>query len=274
MTIDTAFAALVEANPIPDADAYAEYKLTSAAFLTATRERTIDMQTIEQQESKKANPQRNWQPLAAVAVFILVIAIGVATALAVRGGNDDVTNVPAPPFETPQEAVEAYVAVMNAGDGEAYVSMFAEGATDSEINSTGQLPEDKVKARIEASRAVGATWTVQQCNQESDVLARCTVSSVEPLGALIFGNPDLERSVIATIDSDGLIARMGINVAFPVVDEARDAAQFAWISENYPELLDEWRFGVWGSDPLLRSGADIGLDYLSATMEFDAQYEG
>ena len=58
MTIDAAFAALVEANPIPDARFYAEHSLEPAAFLTATRERTRDMQTIDQQESRQQGPQR------------------------------------------------------------------------------------------------------------------------------------------------------------------------------------------------------------------------
>jgi Flp pilus assembly protein TadB len=97
MTIDAAFAALVEANPIPDPRSYAEHKLEPAAVLTATRERTRDMQTIDQQESRQKGPQRKWQPLAAVAAFVLVVAVGVAAASALRGGNE-VANVPAPPF--------------------------------------------------------------------------------------------------------------------------------------------------------------------------------
>jgi len=273
MTIEAAFTALVEANPIPDPRSYAERRLEPAAFLTATRERTVNMRTIETQEARTDNKQRRWQPLAAVAAFILVIAVGVAAALALRG-TADVANVPAPPFETPQDVVDAYYAALNAGDGDAFVVMFAEAATDSEINPIGNLSDDKIRARIEAIEAVGATFAVVDCASETALRTRCTVSSSEPIGGLIVGSTEIERSVVTSLDEEGLIARMGVQIQLGAIDTAREQAHFAWMTENYRELLDEWRFQVWGSDPVARSGAEIAMDYLAASKEFDAQYDG
>ena len=110
MTIDAAFAALVEANPIPDPRSYAEHRLEPAAFLTETRERTVNMKTIETQSSPKDTKQRRWQPLAAVAAAVVVITVGLVAAITLQG-DDDVADVPAPSFATPEEAVESYYAV-------------------------------------------------------------------------------------------------------------------------------------------------------------------
>ncbi|MFV1999420.1 MAG: hypothetical protein ACC654_03555 [Acidimicrobiia bacterium] len=203
----------------------------------------------------------------------MVIAVGVAAALALRG-TADVANVPAPPFETPQEAVDAYYAALNAGDGAAFVDMFAEAATDSEFNPTGSLSDDKIRARVEAWEAVEATFAVLECASETALRTRCTISSSEPLLGLVLGGTDIERSAVMSLGEDGLIARMGVQIQFGSIDDAREQAHFAWMTENYLELLDEWRFQIWGSDPVMRPGAEIAMDYLAASKEFDAQYDG
>ena len=124
MTIDAAYAALIEANPIPDAQAYAEHRLASAVFLTATRERTATMTTTEVEEATNNSKQKKWRPLAAVAAFVVVLALGAAALLTLNDGTDAVS-VPAPPFDTPAEAVEAYYTVLEQGDADAYPALFA-----------------------------------------------------------------------------------------------------------------------------------------------------
>ncbi len=275
MTIDTAFAALVEANPVPDANAYAEHRIAAAAFLTATRERTNDMQTTETQLPTKETTRRKWQPLVAVAAFFLVIALGVAAALMFQGTRE-VANVPAPPFDTPQEATEAYHVVLNAGDGDAYLALFADGASDGILNSSGITPDDKIKARVEAMDAYGVTWTVEECVDETNLRTKCTVMQDDPVNEMITGIREWRASIVVTIDEAGRIERIGMN-GLPLegeIDTDRVDAYDAWVTENHPELFDEVRFQLWGSDPLERSGAEIGRDDLAAIREFDAQYEG
>lgn len=275
MTIETAFAALVKANPVPDAITYAEQRVAAAAFLAATRERTMDMNTIETQVPTKDKIRNKWQPLVAVAAFFLVIALGIAAALMFQG-TKEVANVPAPPFDTPREATEAYHVVLNTGDGNAYLALFADGASDGILNSSGITPDDKIKARIEAMDAYGVTWTVEECVDETRFRTKCTVMQDDPVNEMITGIREWRASIVVTIDEAGRIERIGMN-GLPLdgeIDTDRADAYEAWVTENYPELFDEVRFQLWGSDPLERSGAEIGRDDLAAIREFDAQYDG
>jgi hypothetical protein len=275
MTIDAAFAALVEANPIPDPRSYAEHKLEPAAFLTATRERTPDMQTINQQESGQKAPQRKWQPLAAVAAFVLVIAVGVAGALALRGG-DEVTSVPAPPFDTPQEAVDAWVAALNAGDGETYLLLFAQDASDGSLNQGGIASDATIMDRVEMNAATETVLSVAECVAEVVFeAAKCVVTWDDPVFELTAGIHDPQESIVLTIDESGLIDRIGTNSISStwISDEAREEAWRAWMENNYPELDAELSRN-WATDPLERPAADVGRELLAAAREFDAQYEG
>jgi hypothetical protein len=271
MTIDAAFAALVEANPIPDPRSYAEHKLEPTAFLTATRERTKDMQTIDQQESIQKRPQRKWPPLAAVAAFALVIVVGVAAALALRGG-DEVTNVPAPPFDTPQEAVEAWVAALNAGDGETYLLLFAQDASDGSLNQGGIAPDTTIKDRVEMVAATETVFTVAECVAESALQTKCVVTRDSPVAEISSGARESEESIVLTIDESGNIERVGTNVVpGGTFDDARTEAYVAWMTENHPELFAELRRN-WASDPIDRPAADIGRESLAAARDFAALY--
>jgi hypothetical protein len=232
MTIDAAFAALVEANPIPDPKSYAEHRLEPTAFLTAKRERTKDMQTIDQQESRRKAPQRKLRPLAAVAAFVLVIAVGVAAALALRSG-DEVTNVPAPPFDTPQEAVEAWVAALNAGDGETYMLLFAQDASDGSLNQGGIAPDTTIKDRVEVVAATETVFSVVECVTESALQTKCVVTRDSPVAEISSGARESEESIVLTIDESGIIERISTN-AIPggTFDDARTEAYVAWMAEN------------------------------------------
>ena len=273
MTIDAAFAALVEANPIPDPRSYAEHRLEPAAFLTATRERTKDMQTIDQQESRQKARQRKWQPFAAVAAFVLVIAVGVAAALALSGG-DDAANIPAPPFDTPQEAVEAWVAAQNAGDGEAYLLLFAPDASDGALNQGGIASEKTIKDRVEMVAATETVFSVVECVAESAAQAKCVMTRHNPVWAISSGTSGSEESVVLTIDKSGAIARVGVNlIDGGTFDEARHDAYLAFMEANYPDLRAELNRN-WASDPIDRPAADIGRESLAAAREFNAQYDG
>jgi hypothetical protein len=278
MTVDAAFAALVEANPIPDPRSYAEHRLEPAAFLTATRERTIDMKTIETESSPSETKQRRWQPLVAVAAAV-VIGIGLVAAIALQGNDDDVANVPAPPFDTPRQAVDAYYEALNAGDGEAYFSLFADGASDDALaNPQGgvALSDAKINARVEGMRASGDSFVVSNCVEETDLRVKCTIAVDNPIRGLTDGVREWEFSAVLTIDEAGLIEEVGESDFEPQgeVDNARADAYIVWMMENHAELREEANKQLWGPDPLTRSGADIARDKLTAAIAFAAQYDG
>ena len=278
MTVDAAFAALVEANPIPDARTYAEHRLEPVAFLTATRERTDNMKTIETETSPKDTKQRRRQPLVAVVAAVVVVAVGLVAAIGLRG-NDEVANVPAPPFETPEQAVEGYYAALNAGDGEAYFSLFADGASDDALaRSRGgaALSNTKINERVEGLHATGDTFVVSSCVEETQLIVTCTVAVDNPFKGLTQGVREWEFSVLLTVDETGLIQEIGESNFQPQgeVDEARADAYIVWVRANKGELFEEINSQLWGSAPLKRTGAEIGRDQMAAAQEFAAQYEG
>jgi hypothetical protein len=248
--------------------------MQATAFLTATRERTNDMQTVETQEPTKETTPRKAQPLMAVVAFLVVIALGIAAALIFQG-SDDADNVSAPPFDTPQDALEAYYAVVNDGDGDAYVALFADGASDGSLANGVDVPDEKIKARVEAMAAYGVTSVVEDCVEETELRAKCTVAVDDPIQGLVTGIREWELSVVLTIDEAGLIERIGVS-APPQgeVDTDRIDALVAFMTENYPELFNEVTMQLWGPDPLERSGAEIARDDRAAVEEFDAQYNG
>ncbi|MFV1999419.1 MAG: hypothetical protein ACC654_03550 [Acidimicrobiia bacterium] len=57
MTIEAAFTALAEANSIPDPQSYAERRLEPAAFLTATRERTVNIRPKHKRRGQTTNDE-------------------------------------------------------------------------------------------------------------------------------------------------------------------------------------------------------------------------
>jgi hypothetical protein len=280
MTIEAAYAALIEANPIPDAEAYAEHRLASAVFLTATRERTETMTTTEMKQADEKSKQNKWRPLAAVAAFVAVLALGAAAILTFQDGPEAAT-VPAPPFDTPEEAAVAYHAVLEQGDADAYMALFAAGASDGNFDSGGIATETKIRARVEASGF--STFTVEDCIEETDRRVKCTITEAAPWMGPAFGEAaevGLRHIALVTIDEAGSILRLGINVApylaenLDLQDGARWGAFRDWMDETNPILGDEWSFQLWGSDEVERSGTEIMRDWVAAAKEFAAQRGG
>ena len=196
-----------------------------------------------------------------------------AAASALRGGNE-VANVPAPPFDTPQEAVEAWVSALNAGDGETYILMIAQDASDGSLNQGGIASDATIKDRVEMVAATKTVFSVVECVAESASQTKCVVTRDNPVWELTAGIHDSQESIVLTIDESGLIGRIGTN-ALPggTFDEARSEAHRTWMDNNYPELRDELSRN-WATDPIDRPAADIGRESLAAAREFDAQYEG
>jgi hypothetical protein len=90
---------MLEADPVPDARAYAaeildQRRLNPSAFLTATDERNTMTQMIEQHtESSPTPPRPWWQPALAAAAVVLA---AVAAALVISNTSDDAVDVPGP----------------------------------------------------------------------------------------------------------------------------------------------------------------------------------
>ena len=110
MKAEAAFAALREANPVPDAARFEQTLSSSAAFLQATIERSEHMtKTVKNKQQTRVEPEATRRdpvglpprrqgarrPLVAIAAVVVVLAIGAAAAiltLSGDGGNDVVTS--------------------------------------------------------------------------------------------------------------------------------------------------------------------------------------
>ncbi len=109
MKAEAAFAALREANPVPDAARFEQTRSSSAAFLQATIERSEHMtKTVKNKQQTRVEPEpeatgrdpvglpRRRQgargPLVAIAAVVVVVMIGAAAAILTLSGDggDDV----------------------------------------------------------------------------------------------------------------------------------------------------------------------------------------
>ena len=117
MKAEAAFAALREANPVPDAARFEQTRSSSAAFLQATIERSEHMtKTVKNKQQTRVEPepeatrrdpvglprrqQGGRRPLVAIAAVVVVVVIGAAAAiltLSGDGGDDVVAASPTRP---------------------------------------------------------------------------------------------------------------------------------------------------------------------------------
>lgn len=277
MKSDAAFATLSDANPIPDATSFVEMGLVSAAFLSATKERSERMETLERTEetptpAKKAS---RWQPLAAVAAFVIVLIIGAAV-VAVSRGSSDVADIPAPPFDSPQAAGEAYLAALVTGDYAAYETLFAAGGTDWHVTPAGSSETDveHIEARFVLISATVDSVDDIDCEPLSETTVRCSFVTVDPVLDRISGDGAAPFQQNFTIDDDGALESVGAgNVDF---SEAQDEAfqRFdEWVDLNRPEIIEQYRT-LWGSDPLSASGEEIVASLLAAADDYAAEQQG
>jgi hypothetical protein len=119
MSLETAFQQLREANPVPDPQLLTDGSVDFDGLLAATRQRSMEMQTIEQTtpETPQKPPRRPW--LIAVAAAAAVILIGALLVIPnLGGGSSDVvdeeppaptTSVAPPTTAVPPPAAEVDV---------------------------------------------------------------------------------------------------------------------------------------------------------------------
>ncbi len=277
MKPDAAFTTLSDANPIPDAASFVETGLVSAAFLSATKERSERMETLERTEqtptpAKKAS---HWQPLVAVAAFVIVLIIG-AGVVAVSRGSSDAAGTPAPPFDTPQAAGEAYLVSTVANDFAAYQTLFAAGGTDWGVTPAGSTETDA--EHIEA-RFVWISATVDSiddidCEPLSETTVRCSFMAVDPVLDRISGDGAALYRQNFTIADDGSL--VSVSLPAPDFSEAQNEAlqRFnEWVPLNRPEAIELFNT-LWGSDPLGASGEEIVASLFDAADDYAALQQG
>ncbi|MFB3113227.1 MAG: hypothetical protein ACE10G_14445 [Gemmatimonadales bacterium] len=154
MNADAAFAALREANPVPDAARFEQTRSSSAAFLQATIERSEHMtRTVKNKQQTRVEPEpeatgrdpvglpRRRQggrgPLVAIAAVVVVLVIGAAAAiltLSGDGGDDVVAASPTTPGPVTSFADIAGTIYQRQNTGPYFVSFFEDGTYNYSTN--------------------------------------------------------------------------------------------------------------------------------------------
>ncbi len=276
MKADAAFAALHDANPVPDAQSFASDDPTVLVFLSSTKERSERMGTLEVETFplRKPPPAHRWQPLTAAAVFVIVVALGVAVVLAGRMSFDTV-DIPLPPYETPEAAAEAYLAALVAGDHDAYRAMFAPDGTDWSL-SAGKLviDDEHIRARFLYTSAIFESIDEVECETIAANGVECRFVVTDSLQRRIGGDSTIiARQSFTTGDMGLLRSVSGPNMLLSAEQRDEFDRFHEWNEANHPAVhleLDD----LWMSDPLDTPIEDTMRRLLDAADEYGANQQG
>ncbi len=277
MKADAAFAALHDANPVPDAQSFASDDPTVLVFLSSTKERSERMGTLEVETFplRKPPPAHRWQPLTAAAVFVIVVALGVAVVLAGRMSFDTV-DIPLPPYETPQTAAEAYLAAMVEGDFEAHQAMFGPEGEDWDLTPQGAAVTDPehIEARVVVLGAFNESVENLTCEPLNEVTVECRYVQIDPIGRIIADDPDLAIRQTFRIDEEGRLDSVGsVNFERNEAQNLIHGAYHSWLSTNHPEVITMLE-KVWGSKPIDFPVEELIDALFAAAKEYAALQDG
>jgi hypothetical protein len=239
--------------------------------------------------------------LLAAAVFIVVVAVGLALGFALRGTTEDVVvtttedvvEIPAPPFESGEEAAGAFFTTLATGDYDAFVALFAPSAPNH--FGSASVSEQRLRERFEFA-AASPTYdlTLMQCieNPAVELAWTCTVPlTSNEQRVLLSGNDrrvllggdavtDPSGEFALSLSSDRLIQRVStVRVAgtSQEVFPAMDVAMKGWLQINHRELVIEITKlrsrGDHEDYPLTSSPAELAAQWEAAVAEYAATLE-
>lgn len=201
--------------------------------------------------------------LLAAAVFIVVVAAGLALAFALRGTTEDVVEmtteevaeIPAPPFETGEEAARAFFATLASGDYDAFIALFAPGASNH--FGSASVSEQRLRERFEFA-AASASYDVTAIQCSANPAVELAWTCLVPLTSneqrvLLSGNDrrvllggdavtDPSGEFALSLSPDRLIQRVStfrVAGTSQEVFPAMDVAMKGWLQINHRELVLE-----------------------------------
>ena len=164
MSVDTAFARLRDANPVPEPARLRDKYQDLNALLAATRQRSMEMDTeLEIVETQKTATPMWRKALPALVAAAVAILIGAAVLLLVRDTEPDVA-------DTPQGMAVLFIE----GDAETAVKLLA---TDAVFEDALATSVEEYAAVREWQVAIGGFETVTGCSETpigSTVEVSCT----------------------------------------------------------------------------------------------------
>lgn len=194
MSVDTAFRRLQEANPVPRPAALRQRDTDLSSLLTATLERSTDMQTKqpEIEPKEKKTRVRVWQMTWVTA--LVVLSVGLANFASSRPDP----NVAANPPETAHPALVA---------AQGFFGALSDGDLDSALAVlTPDLSEDPLVTNgIEFLVALDADWTLSECRTSTvgeTSAATCLLTVDHPL---FVATGEAEETALVSVDDQGRI---------------------------------------------------------------------
>lgn len=273
MKADQALAILSEVNPVPDGIRFDKTRHDSIAFLSATKERNENMDTLEREPYEQARKTergsgQRWKPVYTVATLLVIIAFGVAVVAALQS-EPDVADIPAPPFDTPEKAAEAYFATQVSGDYDDYQELFAPDALDRKLGDLRVVSAEKIETRFRWYSTYSGSVDDVRCEHQTTNAAICSFA-VKDGREDDFGRPasfDVTQTFV--IDDQGRLTSVSTrDRTFPEELHAELLAFEDWLAAQHPELASEIRQGVFGTDDLTRPIEEIIADNDAAIEQY------
>lgn len=239
--------------------AYGEVLTAELVTLTledamSTRTGKGNVRALEPLQPRPGHASRTRGILLAAAVFALVAAAGIAIAVAL-GTTREVADVPAPPFDTPEQAIVAFAAAMEESP-EATAALFASNGVLHTGDRSQRIDSPYVLAMLRFRHEMGDSVSIETCTQDGP-WARCTVTYREGFWAPTGFGP-WEATWATTLSDDGHIAVFNESSVGEWNPAAEDhfVAFNQWLCEHH---YDEAVARVWGSSPSSCTGRDWGF---------------
>ena len=270
MNADSAFEILRGANPVSDPARYHQLTTDGHTFLAATKERTLHMETITPAPEKQQLAARRRGPAIAIAVFVVVL-VGVALALGPIRGSD-VVDIPAPPFNTPAEAAEAYLTVRYTGDYQQLEPLMNVDGRDDSLTFDSPGDAERLEMRFDWMQAFRGPYTDLECVEVTNVIAECTYATEWLDVARLTDDGTISVEQRFTLDTEGRLLSIGSEEpAFTQEWRAAVQAFGGWVDERHPDLLAEEEAIFESGDYVVRPAEEILADWNAAIDEYLAE---
>lgn len=223
MSIDTAFARLRDANPVPEPARLRDRSQDLSALLAATRQRSMEMGTEIKPLDTYETPTPMWRKaMPALVAAAVAIVVGAAVLLLARNSEPDVA-------ETPQGIAELLIE----GDADTAVEVLA---TDAVVDHGAVTNAEEYAAFRDWQIAIGSLATVAECSETP------TGPTVEVSCTYIHGNAWSEALGVGPFT----VSRYDFVIVDGQIEEMRqtfDTSEFApqayqvftgWLKENHP----------------------------------------
>ena len=259
-------------DPATEPEAQPEWDSIGPVLLAAIDGgKTMTQTTDTQRQEAKARPVRGtWRGAwVAAAAFAIVILVGIAILLANRGESEPV-DLPAPPFETPEAAAEAWMGYASAFDAAGIHSLLAEDYSGFIV--VGPTLEETTE-RFEWSRELDFAFVFEGCEANSATSTTCTVVRDSYMDQVLFGAPATFAFTVRMND-DGYIASTGYQLTASETPTHDYAAEFDLFVRETKGLTLIDVDPSWDDGPIDGGGTASGIRFRALLDEFLAQREG